>query len=84
LLGSAMNLPSVQAKLEFARTTGTPGALDHRLKRDVAEYGLEAFSFEVLEVLDVTPEMTQTQIRQDLDALEGLWRERLSDHSLLY
>jgi hypothetical protein len=37
----------------------------------------------VLEVLDITPEMTPAQIRRDLDTLEALWREKL-DPSLLY
>ena len=82
LLGSALNLPSVRAKLDFARATNSPGALDHRLGKDVREYGVDAFTFEILEVLDVTPEMTPTRIREDLDALESLWRERLGSTAL--
>ena len=44
---------------------------------------MEAFALEVLEVLDVKPEMTPEQIREDLEALEALWRER-QDPNLLY
>jgi hypothetical protein len=82
LLGSAMNLASVRGKLEFARATNTPGALDHRLSKDVREYGLDAFRFEVLEVLEVGTGRTQAQAREDLEALEALWRERLSAEEL--
>ena len=56
LLGSALNLASVKSKVEFARSTNSPGALgalDHRLASDVRQYGLDAFSLEILEVLDI-------------------------------
>jgi hypothetical protein len=82
LLGSSLNLPSMRGKLDFARRTGTPSALDHRLWNDVRKDGIDAFAFEILEVLEITPEMTQTRINEDLAALEALWRERLADQSL--
>ena len=50
---------------------------------DVRTFGIAAFSLEILEVLDVRPEMTQTEILADLKTLEELWREKL-DPSLLY
>ena len=86
LLGSALNLTSVRSKLEFARSTRSPGALsalDHRLANDVRQYGLDAFSLEILEVLDTRPEMTAAEIREELGVLEGLWREK-QDPALLY
>ncbi len=83
LLGSTTNLASIRNKLAFARSTNLPGALDLRLSKDIRQFGIDAFSLEVLEVLDVTPEMTPAQIREDLDTLEALWREKL-DPSLLY
>jgi hypothetical protein len=58
-------------------------ALDRRLSKDLREFGSKAFSLEVLEVLDITPEMTRADILEDLSTLEQLWRERL-DLSLLY
>ena len=83
LLGSTTNLQIIRNKLAFARSTNLPGALDLRLNKDIREFGIDAFSLEVLEVLDVTPEMTPAQIRRDLDTLEALWREKL-DPALLY
>jgi hypothetical protein len=83
LLGSTPNLAGIRNKLAWAQTTNTPGALDHRLSEDIRRFGLGAFSFEVLDMLELTPEMTAAQVRADLDALEQLWRERL-DPTLLY
>jgi hypothetical protein len=82
-LASAVNLASARNKLEFARATNTPGALDRKLRDDVREYGLDAFSFEVLEALQPSPERTSAQIREELAVLEALWRERY-DPATLY
>jgi hypothetical protein len=82
LLGSTTNLASVRNKLAFAQSVHMPGALDHRLWRDVREFGIEAFSLEVLEVLALSDGMTAEQIRSDLATLEDLWRERFEDDRL--
>jgi len=83
LLGSTPNLASIRNKLEFARSTDMPGALDHRHRDDIRRFGLDAFTLEVVEVLDARPGMTPAEIQDDLATLEGLWREKL-DPSLLY
>ncbi len=83
LLGSTPNLASLRNKLAFAKATGSPGALDHRLAKDLREFGLEAFTLEVLDVLDVTSEQTRTQILEELATLEALRREEV-DPALLY
>ncbi len=83
LLGSTTNLAHIRNKLEFARSTNTSGALDLRLSKDIREFGIDAFSLDILEVLEIEPEMTPAQVQQDLATLEQLWREKL-DPSLLY
>ena len=83
LLGSTLNLGSMRSKLEFSRATGTLSALDRKIRADVEKYGVDAFSLDVLEVLEVHPEMTPDEIRSDLATLEALWRERL-DPAQLY
>ena len=83
LLGSSTNLASVRNRLAFAKSTNMPGALDHRLREDVRQFGLDAFSLEVLDVLDTKAEMTPAEIRRELSILEALWREKL-DPALLY
>lgn len=82
-LGSAPDLRVVCNKLAFARTTGMPGVFDRRLSHDIRQCGIGAFSLEVLEVLETTPEMTADEIKRDLSALEELWREKL-DPALAY
>jgi hypothetical protein len=76
-------LASVAGKLSFARAIGGNGGLDHRLHEDIAEFGIDAFALEVLDVVKRTPEMTPDQLRRELAALEGLWREE-EDASALY
>lgn len=83
LLGSSPNLPSIRNKLAFARSTGSAGVFDHRLRADVARYGIDAFDLEVLEVLETTPEMTRADILRDLAALEAIVREQ-QDPERLY
>jgi hypothetical protein len=83
LVGSTPNLESVRNKLEFGKSTGLASVLDHRLRGDADEFGIDAFSFEVLEVLDVTPDMTPADLRAELAVLEALCREELGD-VLLY
>lgn len=82
-LGSSLNLGSVRSKLEFATKTGGVSALDHKLWADARQHGASTFDLEILEVLEVRPEMTQDEVRADLATLEALWRERF-DPSQLY
>jgi hypothetical protein len=82
LLGSTINLASMRNKLEFARSTNSPGALDHRLRKDIQEFGVEAFSLEILETLQPAPEMTAAEIRQELATLEQLHREQFEPSQL--
>ena len=83
LLESSANLASVHAKLEFGRKTGSAGVFGYKIAPDIRKHGLDAFSLEILEVLETKPEMTQAEILADLKALEQLWRERY-DPSTLY
>ncbi len=83
LLGVTPNLASVRNTLAFAQSTGTSGVLDRRLGADIARFGLDAFTFDVLETLDVRPGMTPADIQADLATLEQLWRDKI-DPTLLY
>jgi hypothetical protein len=82
LLGCSSNLDSARNRVEFARATNMPGALDGRLRADFERFGAEAFSFEVLDALDVAPEATEADLQADLDALLQLWREKLDPAGL--
>jgi hypothetical protein len=79
LVASSADLGSVRNRLEFARATGTISALDGRLTAEVRAFGIAAFELEVLDLLEVTQEMTLADVEGDLRVLEALWRERLAD-----
>ena len=83
LLGSSANLPGVRNRLEFAKTTGSAAALDHRLREDFASFGADAFALEVVDLLEPKEDATDAELRADLEELEKLWREKL-DPALLY
>jgi len=83
LLGSTPNLASIHNRLAFAKSIKSQVGLDYRLRADVAQFGIDAFAVEVLDVLPTKPEMTAAQIRAELATLEALWRESL-DAALLY
>jgi hypothetical protein len=83
LVGSAANLASMRSKIAFAQSTNMPSALDYRLRNDIGAFGIDAFSLEILEVLEIEPGMTAAEIRRDLTTLEALWREKY-DSALLY
>jgi hypothetical protein len=82
LIGTSVDLDSIRNRVEFARATNTAGALDGRLRADFERFGGQAFSFEVLDVLDVAPETTEADLRADLDALLQLWREKFDPAGL--
>jgi hypothetical protein len=83
LLGSTTNLVNIQNKLDFAASTRTYGVLDRRLRADLEQFGAEVFELEIVETLAVTPEMTSAKVRQELETLEALHRERF-DPATLY
>ena len=83
LLGSTTNLAGVRNRFEFALATGSGAALDHRLRSDIASFGLDALVFDVLDILDVRPTMSREEVAADLATLEALWREK-TDPALLY
>ena len=82
LLGSTLNLGSMRGKLDFARATQSPSALDRRLHADARQYGMDSIELEVLEVLEPQADQTPAQVRADLESLEALWRERFQPSEL--
>lgn len=82
MLGSTSNLQPPQQDGLRARDRHGRGTRPAPA-RAISEFGIDAFSLEVLDVLDTKPEMTSAQIRDDLATLEKLWREKL-DPATLY
>ena len=83
LLASAINLASTRNRFEFTQSTNAVNGLDPRLVADAKAHGIEHLTYEVLDVLEVSPDASADEVRDDLRTLEGLWRDRL-DPSTLY
>jgi hypothetical protein len=79
LLGSTPDLASVRNRLSFARATGTASAVDGRLVAAIPDLALDELTLEVVDTLELTPGMTDAQIRDDLVVLEAAWREQLGE-----
>ncbi|KPU44774.1 hypothetical protein OXPF_18600 [Oxobacter pfennigii] len=77
LLGSTTDIKNIYNKFEFGAQTSTPGVFPRKLAADITEYGFDNFSIEVLELLDVKPEMTKSEIDEELKLLEDIWRDKL-------
>jgi hypothetical protein len=82
LLGSTNDLTALHNRLSFAQSTGSPNALDLRLRADLQRYGMADVTIEVLDTLTVTQGMTAQEVKDDLAALEALWRDKLDDSTL--
>ena len=78
LLGTAVDIESLRKRVQFAQQTGSPGALDGRLAADIREFGIDAFTLEVLEIVRPAPEQDRAALLADLAVHEQLWREELA------
>lgn len=82
LLEVSTNLPSVENKLAFAKSTGLAGGMDRRIRKDEVEFGTGAFAFDVLEELPRKAGQNDAELKADLAVLLDLWREKLADADL--
>lgn len=82
LLGTTPNVASLRNRVEFAKSTGSASALDGRLAPDVHEFGIDAFTLEILEVVPPDPTKPRAALLADLALLEQLWREKLAGEPL--
>jgi group I intron endonuclease len=75
LVGSSKDLPSIFNRHRAALRMGSHQ--NRELQKDWAEFGAEAFEFEVLDAL-TPPEEPGYNPSRDLKALEELWLDKLS------
>jgi hypothetical protein len=76
LLLSTMTIAKAQNQLDFAKLTGS--CVHPPLADDWRERGAAAFSLEILETLERKETQSEAEFRDDIIALEALWRERLA------
>ena len=75
-LMSCRDTAAQQNRFAFSSATNTP--LLPAMGPDFAAYGADSFTFEVPEALEKKPEQTDKEFLADLEALEFLWRDRLT------
>ena len=75
LVGASVDLPSILNRHRAQLRMG--GHPNRALQKDWAEFGPEAFEFEVLDTL-TPPERPGYDPSDDLRALEALWLDKLS------
>jgi hypothetical protein len=78
LIGTTPNVAALRNRVEFAKSTGSAGALDGRLAADIRVFGIDAFMFEVLEVVRQSPDQSRASFLGELELHEQLWREKLA------
>ena len=74
-IGTSKDLPAMLNRQQSQLRMG--GHPNRALQKDWAEYGAEAFEFEVLDTLTI-PERADYDPTADLRALEELWLDKLS------
>ncbi|HWT01755.1 MAG TPA: GIY-YIG nuclease family protein [Pyrinomonadaceae bacterium] len=75
LVGVSVDLPSILNRHRAELRMG--GHRNRELQKDWAEFGPEAFEFEILDTL-TPPERPDYDPKDDLRALEELWLDKLS------
>lgn len=64
------------SKNRFAFAVSTKGAPEPAMIKAWTEYGVESFSFEVLEELKKEEKQTDAEFAADIDALYEMWMEK--------
>jgi len=75
LLDYNTNIQARQNAFNFSTSTGSCFHL--RLKKDWEIFGVNAFTFEILETLEKHKDQTQTEFVADLETLLQMWSEKL-------
>lgn len=76
-LSSFLNIKGERNKYEFVKSTSTPDAMPKKIALEIEIQGFGVFTMEVLEILHINPEMTESEIKDDLKLLEEIWRGKL-------
>src|SRR3990172_6919673 len=74
LVGSSPNVPGKINSMKFQLEAGTHKSRD--LQSDWNTYGEQSFSFEILDLLE-QGDKSPDDLKDDLEALEELWLEKL-------
>ena len=71
------DLAGARNRFQFAKETG--GCLHIKLQQDWENFGAAAFELEVLDQLEKGATQTPKEFKDDLEALQGMWLEKLAE-----
>jgi len=80
LIVSATEVDRLHNLFDFSVSTGRFTYME--LHKDAAEFGVKAFEFEVLELLEKKELQTLAQFQEDITILRDLWREKYGPDQL--
>ncbi|MBC2327678.1 GIY-YIG nuclease family protein [Listeria booriae] len=79
VLAASMDLRGIQNKYQFAIKMKSPGALPWIMANEASKYGLDTIELEELELVDIKDEMTNDDIKEELEVILELWQEKLAE-----
>ena len=80
LIVSATEVDRLHNLFDFSVSSGQFTYME--LHKDAAEFGVSAFEFEVLELLEKQEPQTLEQFQQDIEILRDLWRDKYEPDQL--
>lgn len=80
-LAASMDLKGIQNKYAFAKKMNMPGALPWTIAAEAQKHGMDTIALEELELVDIKDEMTNQDIKEELDVLLELWQEKLASEN---
>ncbi|EAD4755235.1 GIY-YIG nuclease family protein [Listeria monocytogenes] len=76
LIDNTMDLKGIANKLAFGVKIGAGNMLPPEMAKEAKEHGIDTIQFEILEKVDIKPEMTKEDIKEENGVLLSLWLER--------
>ncbi len=73
-LKADLNIQGQKNRFKFSKKTDS--CVQLRLKKDWDQYGTQAFTFEILEEIEMKDTQTLKEFKDDLLVLEEMWAER--------
>lgn len=80
LLEIASDIEAAENRFSFAKKTG--GCINFKLSKDWADFGPEAFTFEIAETIDKNEDQTPTEFREELNLLKKMWAENYASSEM--
>ena len=77
LLGYAPDIKGMQNRFNFSVSTGS--CVHPKLQGDWQVFGGKAFTFEILESIEIKERQSRDDFADDLKALEEMWHEKLGE-----